>query len=336
MSNLVERVLIVGLGSIGRRHIRIIQELYSNIEIVVLRHKQCEDMDILGIHNCVTTIDDALSLKPDAAIIANPATKHLEVAELLAEDNVHLLIEKPIAESSTGVQKLIEVCRKKKVVLMVAYNLRFLPSLIEFREQLKQKKTGKVLSVRAEVGQYLPDWRPDMDYRKSVSAQKSLGGGVLLELSHEIDYLSWLFGSIKWVKSYVSKRSDLEIDVEDTANVILGFEQSSNSQLIGTLNMDFVRHDYTRQCTVIGEKGTLRWDGMVGDIQYFPKGGKKWEVLFSSSPDRDYTYAEEIKHFFSSIKLEGSPLISGEECLKTVLKIEAINKSSNNGSIVYL
>ena len=338
MNGSIEGILVVGLGSIGTRHVQVIRRLYPDIKIAVLRHRQCDENDIetLGLCSCVTTIEDALAFQPDAAIIANPATKHLEVAMPLAEAGVHLLIEKPISASSKGIQDLINLCERRQIVLMTAYNLRFLPSLMEFRKQLQQEKIGTPYSVRAEVGQYLPNWRPGSDYRATVSAQKRLGGGVLLELSHEIDYLLWIFGPIRWVKSHISKVSDLEIDVEDTANIILGFENQFGDQLSATLNMDFIRHDTTRQCLVIGKKGSLRWDGTVGEVKYFPEGGKGWEVLYSSMPERNYTYMEEIEHFFSSIKSGKSPLISGKGGLEVVLAIEAINKSSNRGSFVYL
>lgn len=335
---MIERILIVGFGSIGRRHVRIIKKLFPDIFITVLRHKDCDpkDSEIIDFHNCTTSIDKAISLKPQAAIIANPATKHLEFAKQLAQKRIHLLIEKPIAASSQGIKEFINLCIEKKIVLMTGYNLRFLPSLIDFRKQIKLNKIGNLYSIRTEVGQYLPNWRTDSDYRKTVSSQKDLGGGVLLELSHEIDYLSWIFGPIKWVKSNVSRQSELEINVEDTANIILGFESSLNGELIATLNMDFIRHDTVRQCVVIGEKGTLRWDGISGEVQYFPENGKEWEVLFSSMPEKDFTYIEEIKHFFFSIERKSSPLVSGEEGLNAVLGVEAIHRSNNSGSIVYL
>ena len=174
MSHPIKTVLVVGLGSIGRRHVGIIKELFPEINIVVLRHRQCDknDIDALGLYKCVTSIDKAIETNPQAAIIANPATKHIEVAEQLANKGIHLLIEKPISDSSMGVQALINICHQNNVVLMTAYNLRFLPSLIEFKKQLQANKIGNIYSVRSEVGQYLPSWRIDKDYRKSVSSQK--------------------------------------------------------------------------------------------------------------------------------------------------------------------
>ena len=269
------------------------------------------------------------------AIVASPATKHLEIALLLAKQGVHLLIEKPIAATSKGVKELIDICYNSDTVLMTAYNLRFSPSLIEFQKQVHQQTVGTLLSIRAEVGQYLPSWRPDSDYRKTVSARQSLGGGVLLELSHEIDYLSWIFGSFKWVKSHVSRQSKLEIDVEDSANIIFGID-ALERDLIGTLNMDFIRQDTKRQCFAIGEKGTLCWDGIKQEVKCLNQGSKDWELIVSADADRNYTYTQEINFFFDCVENKRPPVISGADGLETVMVVDAIRRSSDSNSIVYI
>ena len=338
MNNLIQKVLVVGLGSAGRRHVRVIKKIFPEIKIIALRHKKCENKDIesLGLYKCVETIDEAIKICPQAAIIANPSSMHIGVAEELANHGINLLIEKPISNSLEGIQKLIELCQKNNIILMTAYNLRFLPSLIEFKSLIKANKIGSIYSVRSEVGQNLASWRPKSDYKKTVSASKKLGGGVLLELSHEIDYLCWIFGSIVWVKSHISKQSGLDVDVEDSANVILGFKGVIESELVASLNMDFIRHDNTRKCFVIGEKGTLLWDGISGSINYFEKGANDWIPLFLLKPHKDFTYEEEIKSFFSSIESNELPYISGNDGANVVSIVEAIKKSSNIGSLVYL
>ena len=337
VNSFIKTVVIVGLGSIGRRHVRVIKSIFPDINIIALRHKQCNnyDMNTLGLYKCVTSLNEVFKLNPQVAIISNPASKHMEIAKKLARRGVSLLIEKPISNSSKDVQELIDICCQNKVTLMTGYNLRFLPSLIEFKKQVNSKMIGKIYSVRSEIGQHLSSWRPGTDYRNGVSAQKFLGGGALLELSHEIDYLLWIFGKVDWVKSHISRQSDLEIDVEDNAHVIMGFENVSGSVLTVSLNVDFIRHDVTRRCFAIGEKGTLMWDGVKGQVKFFEKDNTQWKVLYSFRPDKDFTYAEEVRSFFSSVEGGVMPNISGEDGLKVVSIVEDIKASSDSNSIVF-
>lgn len=330
----LSRILIVGEGSMGLRHLELSRQLYPNAEVRIMVHqKQNEDVNLSNRY--LETMEQVDKFAPQIAIIANPATFHLETAQKLAEVGVHLLIEKPISASTVGVVELIKTCKENKVVLMTGYNLRFSASLVHFQELIKKKTAGKILSVRCEVGQYLPDWRPAKDYRMTVSANYRLGGGVLLELSHEIDYLRWIFGEVDWVRATLSKQSSLEIDVEDSAHLVLGFEHSSEgNQLIANLNLDFIRHDRTRSCTVIGDKGTLRWDGLTGTVEVYLQHSEKWEVLYSCKPDTDETLFAEWENFLESINQECYPLITGIDGLRVLEIIEAARKSSSTGSQV--
>lgn len=331
---MLERLLIVGLGSIGARHAKLARELLPNLEITVLRHGRCPEKDEYGIDYCVNSLSDALRHNPQAAVIANPATLHLETAIPLARAGVHLLMEKPIADATYGVAELIELCRLHRLVLMTGYNLRFLPSLLRFRELLREESVGRVLSVRAEIGQFLPTWRPNSDYRQNVSAKAALGGGVLLELSHDIDYLRWLFGEVQWVSAFQRKQSDLEIDVEDIAYLTLGFECSDRATaLVASLNMDFLRHDTTRCCTVIGDKGSLRWNALTGTVDLFEPGAHAWQILFSHQHRRDESYSAQWRHFLNCISGTETPLVSGEDGLGVLRIIEAARRSSTRGAI---
>jgi len=338
MESSLSRILIVGMGSIGKRYISIINELFPEILIAVLRHQKCSEQFIMvGVDYCLSSIEEALEFNPQAAIIANPASHHLNTAIPLAKAGVHLLIEKPISITCEGLDNLIHICDEKNITLMTGYNLRFLPSLQAFRRFLDEKKVGKALSVRAEVGQHLPNWRTDSDYRNTVSAQKKLGGGVLLELSHEFDYLLWLFGQVDWVEARISKQSNFEIDVEDTAYIMFGFDKDScGYQLTASLNMDFIRHDTTRSCIVIGEEGSLKWDAMNGSVEVFKKNGSEWETIFSDKPERNYTYEKEVQHFFLCIEDKAKPLITGEEGKASINVIDAIRHSSQNSKLVTL
>ena len=334
---MIKSILIVGFGSIGKRHARLARNLFPHSKIIILRHKISKKIKYQYIDHCVTNLIDAIKFKPQIAIIANPATHHIKIAYPLAKLGIHLLIEKPISNSSKNILKLIKMCNSKKIILMVGYNLRFMKSLIKFREILKKNVIGKILSIRSEVGSFLPSWRISSDYTKSVSAIKKLGGGVLLELSHDIDYLVWLFGDAKWVNSTIHRQSNLKIDIEDTAHITLCLSGvNKNRDIIANLNMDFYRHDSTRFCLAVGKHGTLHWNAINGTIKLFKKGAKQWKTIYKNKAHLDSSYISEWKHFIDCIKNNKKPLVNGKDGMKVIKIIEAINKSSKSSSIVSL
>ena len=325
---MISRVLIVGLGSIGQRHLRLAREIIPEADIRVLRH-QSGDTVPSGSNGCFSRIDEAIAFAPQIAVIANPAPFHIATAQALVEAGVHLLIEKPLSDSRKGVIKLLETCQTQGTVLLTGYNLRYLPSLQRFRELLGERVIGKVLSVRCEIGQHLPSWRPDSDYRLGVSARKCLGGGALLELSHELDYLRWIFGEIEWVKATLSRQSGLEVDVEDSAHLTLGFLPSSDgNRLIGTVNLDFIRHDTTRICTVIGESGSLQWNGLTSEVSLFPAGAKEWRQESSHPHQRHDSLLAEWRDFITCVVENNVPLVTGEDGLRVLEIIEAARDSA--------
>lgn len=336
MPQLINRILIVGHGSIGKRHLRLARELLPNADIRVLRHQEGASIPERA-NGCFWNMSQAIAFAPQLAVIASPATFHMSAAQPLAQAGVHLLVEKPLSASLDGVPQLLEICREQGTVLLIGYNLRFLPSLQRFRDLLGENVIGKVLSVRCEIGQYLPSWRPDTDYRQGVSARQEHGGGALLELSHELDYLQWIFGEVNWVKATLSRQSGLEINVEDTAHLILGFVPATDGhQLIGTVNMDFIRHDPARLCTAIGENGSLRWNGLTGVVEQFLVGAKEWRELFRHQHQRDDSYISEWRHLLDCISEQTLPLITGEDGLKVLQIIDAARQASESGSQVQL
>ena len=331
----VDTVLIVGLGSIGKKHLNILRKISSNLNIIALS-TNIKSSQINGeINSIVSSIDEALSFSPSAAILCNPASQHVEIAFSLIEHGVNVFIEKPISNSAEGVEDLINLARQNNCKLMVGYNLRFYKSLIFFKNKIHQQVIGKILSIRSEVGQNLTTWRPNLDYTQSVSAQKSLGGGVLLELSHELDYLSWIFGSIKEVFGQVTKVSSLKIDVEDIVHTLVKFNDSDIcSNLTANLTMDFIRQDPVRQCTVVGEKGSLKWNATNDEVSLYEDD--KWELIYEPKPEHkpDYSYADELLHFLECIEMNKQPSITGKSALETLHVIEAIRLSSKRKETV--
>lgn len=327
----INRVLIVGLGSIGKRHLRLARKLLPQADIRVLRHQVSTSVPALA-DGCFTTLNEAIAFAPQIAVIASPASLHLAVASPLAGAGVHLLVEKPLSSSISGVAELLATAEEHKVVLLAGYNLRHLPSLQQFRQLLADNVIGRVLSVRCEIGQYLPGWRPDTDYRQTVSARENLGGGALLELSHELDYLRWIFGDIEWVTAWLGRQSSLEIDVEDTAHLVLGFAaKPDGSHLVGSLNMDFIRQDSVRLCTAIGESGSLRWNGLQNTVEHYTSGTGRWCQVFHHDTQRDDSYDAEWRHLIACISGDETPMVSGEDALAILKIIDAARRGSASG-----
>lgn len=297
---MIKRALVVGLGSIGRRHLRLLREALPMSNIRVLRHSKCRE-PIEYADGCFHNLEAARDFAPELAVIASPAPFHLSTAKVLAEAGAHLLVEKPVSDTADGVADLITLCGARARVFQVGYNLRFLDTLQVFRDQIAAAQIGTVQAVRCEIGQYLPEWRPDVDYRGTVSAQRILGGGVLLELSHELDMLRWVFGEVEWLSAWTGRQGMLEIDVEDCAMLQMGFAAGHVAQV----GMDFLRRDSTRTCTAIGAKGSLRWDAVTGQVARYDSQTGAWIALYAARPHRDFTYRVQIENFLASI--DGRP-----------------------------
>lgn len=331
MRDNINKIVIIGLGSIGVRHLTLINKMHPNAKIAVLTSRNMKEFSKIGFVE-LKSLDEVSEFDPEIAIISNAASIHVSTAQKLTESKIDLFIEKPLSTNLKVVFELIKTCRSNNTILMVGYNLRFLPSLQSFKSQIDSGLIGKIYSIRSEVGQFLPEWRPDIDYRTSVSAQAELGGGVLLELSHEIDYLSWIFGKIIWARATLSKQSELDLNVEDHANLVLGINQSmSEDEVIASLNMDFIRRDPTRICTAIGEKGSLRWDGIKNIVEIYKSHNEGWVEVYRDKFDISQTYEAQWQNFINCVAKRQNPQVTGEDGLRVLEVIEACRKSAPNG-----
>ena len=325
--------LVVGLGSIGRRHIEVIKEIDPSIKVIVCRHKSL-DPSGMGLDIKITNnLAEAISFSPDFAVICNPSPFHVETAIKLVNEDIHVLIEKPISSSSDDVQSLISLAASRNIKLMVGYNLRFMESLNFFKQKVDDSLVGQIFSVTAEVGQNLKSWRNGIDYENSVSARKELGGGVLLELSHEFDYLSWIFGEIDRVTGAVDKNSNLDINVEDSAKCIIGF---SGKDFLASVNLDLFRLDPIRHCIVIGEKGTIKWNAIDNSVSLYSASNECWETIYREKHPRNGSYRKELSHFLDCIDHDKEPLISGSSALNTMHVIDAIRRSSSKAKTEFI
>ena len=276
-------------------------------------------------------IAEALNQKPDAVLVTNPTSLHIQSALSAAKHGCHIFIEKPISNTLDGIDELIDIVHKKNLVVLVGCNLRFHPCLQFIKKLLDEKRIGKVVSVRVQIGQYLPDWHPWEDYRTMYSAQKSLGGGIILDAIHELDYIGWLLGDVTQVFSFSDKLSDLDIDTEDVAEILLRFKTGA----IAEVHLDYIQRYPSRSCEIIGDEGSIILDINKGTVKVYTAEKMEWEVFEQpNNYDINQTYIDEIIHFINCIEGKEEPLIGVTDGLE-VLKIAlAAKKSAKDGRII--
>ena len=318
------KILVIGAGSIGRRHINNLNLLgYDDIDVVDISDSNLDYVKKnFRIKEIFTDFNDALNSKDcDMGFILTPPIYHIPMALELANKGLDLFIEKPLSYNLENVDKLIKIKEDNNLTIMVGYNLRFNFGLRDLKSYIEKGMLGKVYYIRAEVGQYLPDWRPWQDYRKSYTAIKELGGGIILDGSHEIDYVMWLANNkVKEVKTIYDKVSDLEINVEDIAEAILRFENG----IIASIHLNMIERGYNRYCKVVGEKGSIKWI-FKDDVLEFYDGESKKLMVEKYELDQNHSYLDELKHFFYCIENRSEPLsnvYTAKETLKTVMRIK--------------
>lgn len=250
------RILVAGIGSIGVRHAKNLLSLgYTDIALVTSKERLEQGVDHLVKYR---TIEEGLmSNSFDTAFVCTPTSAHKNVLSKLLEHNVkNIYVEKPVSNNLDGLAGLFNMATDINARVCIGYDLRFDPGLQKVKLTIASGKYGKPLSVNAVVGQYLPDWRPYEDYTQGTSAKKETGGGVLLDLIHEFDYLYWLFGKVEYVAAHYTSGEALKIETEEIAEVLLKFE----STIIGTVHLDYLQPNLVRYCLITCSKGSIYWD----------------------------------------------------------------------------
>lgn len=289
---------VIGCGSIGQRHMANLQAL-GTADILAFDPQAArrEAAARLGA-KALESLDAVWERRPAVCLITTPTALHLPVALAAAQHGCHLFIEKPLSHARDGVDRLIGAVQRRGLVTLVGCNLRFHPGLRTVKRLLQDGAVGRVIAARVEVGQYLPDWHPAEDYRENYSARRDLGGGVILDAIHEIDYVRWLIGEVADVACLAGRLSALEIDTEDTAALILRFDQGA----IGEVHLDYVQRAYRRTCQVIGEEGTIHWDYTAGEVRWYSARDREWRVFSNPAGwQPNQMYVDEMSHFLGCI-----------------------------------
>jgi predicted dehydrogenase len=321
------KILIAGFGSIGRRHLRNLLALGErDISLYRTAHSTLPENELAGFR-VDTDLSAALARGVEAVIVANPTALHLDVALPAAQAGCHLLIEKPVSHSMEGIENLKRAVAASGSRVLVGYQFRFHPGLQLLHSLLRQGLIGKPCSAQAHWGEYLPGWHPWEDYRQGYSARQDLGGGVVLTLSHPVDYLRWLMGEVSQVWGITARTGELDLqDVEDLAEIGLRFQ----NKCLGTIHLDFLQQPAAHYLEIIGSLGTLRWDNASGDVSLYRAEAGAWEQ-FPPPPgfERNQLFLAEMRHFLAVARGEADPQCTLEDGIAALNICLAVLRSGN-------
>ena len=310
-----KKILIVGFGSIGKRHYNNLKTIgYKNISIV-RSGKGSIKAEINDDDKIYYDLDEALRIEPEIVFITNPTSYHIDSALKAAKAGCHIFIEKPVSNSINKCDKLLAIIEEKKLITMVGFQFRYHPLLLGLKSMLNEGELGDIFYVNSFYGEYLPDWHPWEDYKLSYSAKDDLGGGVILTLSHPIDYLLWLFGEIDKIQSLYKKSKSIKTNVpDDIADINILFKSGQ----IGHVHLDYIKRPPAHFLEVFGEKKSVKIDFLNGSMDMTSKRGKIVKKFVNSSFKRNDMYISELRHFFDSIKSNSKTDLSLEEGLKSL------------------
>jgi predicted dehydrogenase len=309
-------ILIVGYGSIGKRHYNNLKTIgYKNISIVRSGKGIIKD-EINDEDKIYYDLDEALKFDPEIVFITNPTSYHIDSALKAAKAGCHIFIEKPVSNSINKCDKLLAVIEEKKLITMVGFQFRFHPFLIRLKEMLKNKEITNIYRVEACYSEYLPNWHPWEEYKLSYASRKELGGGVILTLTHSLDYLYWIFGEISKIQATYNKLELLDTNVEDDiASLNLKFA----SGLLGHVHLDFFGRPPKHFLSIFSDNFNINIDFIKNIMTQEFNDGRTKELNLEKSFERNDMYLNEILHFFECISNRTQtmiPLSSGIEILK--------------------
>lgn len=331
------KVLFIGLGGVGQRHMRnlIDLDMELNFDIYAYRRKNklFEISNELEISNenivekySITTfnnLDEALGINPELTFICNPSSFHIDPAIKALQSGSHVFIEKPLSNSLKGIEKLNGIAIKNKKIVYVGFQLRFNPVLNKLKDILSKDIIGKLTSVRAEVCEFMPNFHKYEDYRDSYAAKEELGGGVILTQIHELDYLSWIFGNPSKLVAYGNHSSDLEIDVEDNATILMESIYNDNILPI-SLYMDYLQKPPRRSCIVFGTEGCIEASLKDLTLKVYSDDHLTNEYSWDGF-ERNQQFVDQTENFVNAALNNKPPMVTldqGINSLKTAIKIK--------------
>ncbi len=318
------KLLVAGYGSIGRRHLRNLRQLGQNDLILLRSHRSTlPDDEIKGIP-VVTNMAEAMAMKPAGVVVATPTALHMDTAVPAAEAGCTILLEKPVSDNFSRIPELRKALETNNGKLLMGFQYRFHPGLIRVKELLKAGAIGKPLSFHIEYGEYLPGWHPWEDYRKSYSATKELGGGVALTLIHPLDYLRWILGDPAWIWGFSGKISDLEIEVDDIAEI--GIELANG--MVGTVHLDYYSRPTRNFMEISGSEGIMRWTNDDSTVRVKNISSAQEQIFAPEGGfERNQLFLAEDQKFIDMAAGKALPSCTLEDGIKAEKMVDAVKRS---------
>ncbi len=307
-------LLVIGAGSIGRRHARNLKSLGAKVFLfdvnTELLNTTCETEGYIACTNLENLIK---AEKLDAALVCTPNHLHIPVAHQMVQAGIDIFIEKPLSNTLDGVEDLIRSVDKNGCIAMVGFMLRFEPGLKLLKEKIHAEN---VAFAQLEFGSHMPLWRKGVDYRAVYSANCSMGGGTILDDTHELDYACWLFGYPKNIVSVFGKFSSFDIDVEDTAMITFRYPDK-----LVSIHSDYLQRKYSRRCKICDREGYIIEWVFGNSVRCSDASGEK-TISYADTFDVNHLYLDEMQYFIECIRSRTQPesgLENGFEIMKIAL-----------------
>lgn len=320
--------LVVGGGSIGKRHLRNL--LASGRAAAVVETRADRRAEIAGKHPAApvhASLDEALAAdRYRTAFICVPTAFHVEPAMRLAREGAHIFMEKPVSHSLDGVAELVETVDKAGLVGMTGFCMRFFEPLVRARELVDAGAVGRLVTARSLTAVYLPAWHPWEDYRTFYMAKREQGGGVLLDECHAFDWMQWLCGPIAGVFCVLGTFSDLEVTTDDVCEVLARF----GDRTVGSIHLDMVDRSLRSEVELIGTASTLVIDLEGHTVRLWDPAAKAWQTT-TFEPSYDRMYVDELEHFFACVAGRARPRADLRAGWRVQRIIDACARSSATG-----
>jgi predicted dehydrogenase len=339
-----KKILLIGLGSIGQRHYRNFKNIGKNFSFFAIR--KIKNSPELTKNNLIKnqkfnlkkkrikeiSEEESLNKTFDVVFICNPSSLHVRYANLFARKNTALFIEKPLSHNLSGIKKLKNKINKNNLICAVGYQLRYHKFLHKIKKIIDKNLLGKIKKVEIFNQNFLPNHHKYEDYRAGYAARKKLGGGVLLCFIHEIDYANFLFNKPKSIKCVLGKKSNLEIDVEDYADLKCLHTLDGHNFIVKT-KLDFIRKKEKRECKILFQNGEINWDLKSDKLEI--RNNKKIIKRLKSNISRNTLFKKQLEQFNENINLGKTPLSNLENGISSLEVVMLAKKSSKLKKTIY-